>query len=74
MVKTRLKDYVGQLVTVTLFNKKTYTGKLRETGTRDLIGKNTMLFYTSDMYFIELDGGLSPCFKCSHVTRLEKVR
>ena len=69
MIKSKLEDYVGKVVTVTLFDGSTYTGKLRKTGTEDLRDDNTYLFLTKDRYFLE-DYDISPCFRCSHIKKL----
>ena len=71
MTKAKLEEYVGKVVTVTLFDGDTFTGKLRKTGTEDLREDNPTLFYTKDRYFIE-DYDISPCFRCSHIKKLKE--
>jgi len=71
MKKAKLEEYVGKVVTVTLFDGDTYTGKLRKTGTEDLKDENPTLYYTKDRYFLE-DFDISPLFRCSHVTKLKE--
>lgn len=73
MKKAKLEEYVGKVVTVTLFDGDTYTGVLRKTGTEDLKDRNITLYYTKDRYFIiETDYTISPCFRCSHITKLKE--
>lgn len=72
MLKAKLEEYVGKVVTVTLFAGDTYTGKLRKTGTEDLRDENYYLFCTKGKYFIEMNYDISPCFRCSHVTKLKE--
>ena len=73
MLRAKLENYIGQLVTVTLFDKSTYTGKLRKTGAEELREECIDLFYKKNMYFIEMDYYISPLFRCSHVTGLKVV-
>lgn len=73
MLKAKLETYVGKRVTVTLFDNSTYTGRLRKTGTEELREENITLFFTKNYYFIEMDYNISPCFRCSHVTKLKEL-
>lgn len=70
MLKSKVEACVDKRVTVTLFDGDTYTGKLRKTGTEELIDENITLFLTKGMYFIEMDYHISPCFRSSHITKL----
>lgn len=70
MTKDKIEECVGKVVTVTLFDRDTYTGKLRKTGTEELRDENITLFLTKGMYFIEMDYHISPCFRSSHITKL----
>lgn len=72
MLKAKVEEYVGKIVTVTLFDGDTYSGKLRKTGTEDLRDENLTLFYTKDRYFVEMDYHISPCFRSSHITKLQE--
>ena len=73
MTKEKLEEYVGKVVTVTLFDGSTYTGKLRKTGTEDLRDDNITLFLTKGRYFIE-DYDISSCFRCAHIKKLTEVK
>lgn len=72
MTKEKLEEYVGKVVTVTLFDGSTYSGKLRKTGTEELRDENYTLFLTKNRYFVELDYHISPCFRRSHITKLKE--
>lgn len=72
MTKAKLEEYIGQKVTVTLFDGSIYFGKLRKTGTDALKDVNYTLFLTKNRYFIEHDYHISPCFRVSHITKLKK--
>lgn len=74
MKKDKVEKYVGKIVTVTLFDGDTYSGKLRKTGTEDLRTENLSLFYTKDRYFIETKYHISPVFRSSHITKLKEVK
>lgn len=73
MIKSKLEEYVGKVVTITMFVGDTYTGKLRKTGTEDLRSVNTYLYCVPDRYFIEADGVPLICFRCSHVKKIAEV-
>ena len=72
MTKAKLEECVGQIVTVTLFDGHTYTGKLRKTGTEELREENYTLYLTHGYYFIEMDYDISSCFRCSHIKKLKR--
>lgn len=72
MKKDKVEEYVGKIVTVTLFDGDSYTGKLRKTGTEDLRDENITLFYTKGYYFVEMKYNVSPCFRSSHITKLQE--
>lgn len=74
MKKDKVEEYVGKIVTVTLFDGSSYTGKLRKTGTVDLRDENLSLFYTKGRYFIETKYHISPVFRSSHITKLQEVK
>lgn len=72
MLKAKVEECVGKIVTVTLFDGDTYSGKLRKTGTEDLRDENYTLFLIKGSYFIEMDYHISPCFRSSHITKLQE--
>lgn len=71
MKKSKVDEFLGKKVEVTIFDGKTYTGILKKTGTEDLMKVRSELYYLKDRYFVE-DNPLY-IFRSSHIKKLKEV-
>jgi hypothetical protein len=80
MIRKKLENYLGKMVTVVLFDSYTVTGILCKTGI-EKYKNNPNLYIPKNRYFIEFphlinafgNHCISPLFRCSHVKKLTEV-
>ena len=73
MVKAKLEEYLGKVITVILFDGDTYTGILRKTGT-DEVKDDPNLYLPKGRYFIDMGSEHSPLFRSSHIIKFKEGR
>lgn len=81
MKRSKLEEYLGKKVTITLFDDSVYTGYLFKSGEaikdEDVSLRNVLELYTKNYYFVSKRKKpieTSSClFRCSHVTKIKEI-
>lgn len=71
MAKEKLEEYLGKVVTVTLFDGDAYTGILRKIGTEE-VKSDPNLYLPKGRYFIDMGREHSSLFRGSHIIKFKE--
>lgn len=71
MKRQTLELYLGESVTISLYDGDKYSGILHKTGEESY--KNNLNLYLPKNYYFVVNKAISPIFRCSHVYKLTSI-